>query len=108
MKINHFCLPIWSKRIDQAEKRGHFTKFEIELSNHWKACAVGEAHKRYSKLVQYNLSLDPTSSNEKYPNDHRLRILGYDFYDATDTDDFKKARNILKKIEKRLKQLEIN
>jgi len=85
----------WERRIDAAEKRGRFTDAD-HAATAWDSCAVAEQRKAHPDVVV-------TQWDE--PLDEPLYHLGYAFARAVRGDDPMKARQVLKKIDRRVQTL---
>jgi hypothetical protein len=88
----------WRKRLIWAESRKFFSEHDRQLAHDWNTCAIGEGLQlRKSEVVD---NLPPSGI------DHGLIVLGSRFYNsAVLKDNFKKAWDILEKIETRLRTL---
>ena len=96
--VLHPCIVGWRARVDEAEKRGKFTESEFALAMNWNQCACGEAYNNIFKFAT-EFKSDPM------PTDSRLKQLGGDFAGYVGTNKFKKCRDCLTAIEKRLAEL---
>jgi hypothetical protein len=81
--------PRWRVRIEQARERGHFTGDDVRRASHWDTCMCG----------QQDVGIPRFERGQ--PKDGRLTILGLDFKDAVDNNDFDRAEHVGHLIESR-------
>ncbi len=101
-KLEHVCLTRWRKRIDRAAERGDFTDHEVFMAGNWNACAVGEARHLVSTSIRREYFGPYDVDN---PTDDTLDNLGSSFAEYVASNQFKKARNCIDRIEKRLDRI---
>jgi hypothetical protein len=99
-EIQHFCLPKWRERVEEARVRGYFTKEEIAEAKDWDTCAVGEARERYAILYK-----DSKMGLTRLFVDLQLQTWGQGFFNCVEASDFKFADEYLDLIELRLREL---
>lgn len=78
----------WLKRIDRAEKAGHFSDADIADANQWPTCAVGS---KRSALEKVGVSFHLVSGA---PVDQAVYSIGTAFYYAVKHHNFKEARQL--------------
>lgn len=76
----------WSKRIEAAEKRGHFTARDKDDASDWPTCAIGELH-------------DWPDDEDFRPDDADEDRLGMEFLRGVELDNIAKAKAVYAKIQ---------
>src|SRR5258708_968395 len=96
--IEHPCLPMWQERIDEAERRGAFSREDDQFAASWDTCAVGEAAWRGYQIEKLRVG------GFQPPVDPELYELGSTFSQVVTMNyrNFREARRILNKITHRL------
>lgn len=92
----HPCLWRWRRDVTNAENNGGFSEAKKQQAHNWNVCAIGEASKIYPIY-------EGQDEKERFgtfgPRNSDLNILGMNFMDAVDNDEFDECRLILEQIE---------
>ena len=86
----------WQQRIAEAEKRGHFTRWEQEAADHWNTCAVGE---RIGFPKSEEIAYEKAGFRRMDSRETLLLNLGYAFQHAVEYADVAAARDAWRKIQ---------